>query len=182
MPHVTEAFQWFQSNWRIFDSLEAKSMLYVGWTRPTKAWWKDEFCDKLGITSRSIIDIFPANAQAARQTFSDIGVIEGDIAKLGDYVQKGEYDVIFWDHGPEHADEDKLPEILNLMKEYAAKLVVCACPWGSFPQSAIYGNVWEEHRFNVMPEHFGDMQVVKINTVHQSDPCGELIAYWINND
>ena len=181
MPHVGQAFDWFEDNWDIFKPLEIKSMLYVGLTNSTKEWWKNEFCDALGIETVAIIDIFGPNCVCARRRYPDIEVIQGDVTKIGNHIKREQYDLIFWDHGPEHAEESVLTHALDQLKEYAGKCVITACPWGNFPQKAIYGNAHEEHKFDVFPSHFepSGYTVVTINTVDVTAPCGELISYWI---
>jgi len=185
MPHVGQAFDWFNNNFDVFKHLNLKSMLYVGWTTSTKNWWCTTFPDALGIEKIGLIDIFSPNLEKSKkdhtvsQRVSEY--ILGNVCELDSILEKGKYDLIFWDHGPEHAPEDGITESLNHLKEYAGKCVITACPWGHFPQGKIGGNEWEIHRFDVLPEHFAPAgyQVVTINTINNTSPCGELIAYYI---
>ena len=158
MPHVGQAFQWFKANYDLFKPLNLKSMLYVGWTASTKHWWCEEFPEKLGIETIGLIDIFKPNLDKARgnpvvkQKVSEF--ILGDVCKVDTLIEDGKYDLIFWDHGPEHAPEESLTEALETLKKSAAKCVITACPWGHFPQGKIGGNVHEIHQFDVLPDHF----------------------------
>src|SRR3990167_5909541 len=109
MPHPKRAFDLMDSLTPLFKGCSPKSLLYVGWRHDCHVWWHRTFAPALGVEDIGIIEIFPQNyalaidkAREGHFGLTSTRVIRGDVLEIQKYVSKGEYDIIFWDHGPEH--------------------------------------------------------------------------------
>jgi hypothetical protein len=105
-------------------------------------------------------------------------LIHGDVRLIKQFVQPGRFDIIFWDHGPEHVTLDELKATTPLLYDLAGRLVIYCCPWGKWPQGPAGENMTEEHKIDVTPEHLTDlgMNVVKFGEVDQERE-GELVGF-----
>lgn len=192
MPHTKRAF----------DAIDAKtitlktkagdptSMLYIGWRSDCHPWWHRVLCPALGIKKIGILEIDGGNfntavAKAKEGHFGavDYQVIHGDARKILEHVQPGTYDVIFWDHGPEHVSVDDLKIATQAIISAAGRLVIYCCPWGAWPQGATGGNEHEEHKNSIEPEQLTalGLNVVTFGESGQSME-GELFAFRFVGD
>lgn len=179
MPHVQRAFQYFNDSLiEELAELSPQSFLYVGWRQGTNQWWKDHFVDRLRISRVGILDIFEPNYRKACSAFPQTNVMLGDVREIEKHVFKGEYDIIYWDHGPEHVSSTDLAECTPRLYDYAGKALVYSCPWGHWPQGAEDGNVNEIHYDvdDVMLERLG-MKLRKLGAPGQNSN-GEIVAWW----
>lgn len=179
MPHVWQAFEWLENNFELFS--EYKSMIYVGHRHDTKMWWIDKFCKSLlKIEKIAVLEIFQKNFENAisRLATQNVLVILGDIKKFDEYFKKDEYDIVFWDEGPEHVEEEELKPIMQKIKDNC-KCAIFSVPWGKWPQKAEGENDAEEHRYDAMPEHFTNLGMT-VQTFNSPDATnsGAMIAYW----
>lgn len=186
MPHTQRVFDALESLIPEIKKLNAKSLLYVGWRHDCKPWWYDFFCANLSIEKVGVLDIFKRNindleikAWEGRYTIKSY---LGDVRKINEIVGKKEYDIIFWDHGPEHVSADDLKVVTPLLAKHSGKMLLYSCPWGFWPQGAEGGNEHEVHRNYVTKEELLDlkMAVTSFGKPDQSNE-GELLA-WIIND
>lgn len=162
------------------EKLGCKTMLYVGWRADCKPWWHDYMAERLGKDRVDVLEVFGGNVAdmereiwAGRYRVSQ--VIHGD-ARYDGVIP---YDVIFWDHGPEHVTYDDLKVATKNLLESASKALVYCCPWGDWPQGPEGGNVHEIHANSVTPEQLIGlgMNVVTFGQSGQQNE-GELVA-WI---
>lgn len=183
MPHVGEAWRWLFSSGSIFRHGDPKSMVYVGHRHDTATRWHSQFAKAmLGIEEYLIVDIFKKNLDDARGTYANdpqFSFLECDIVELDKHVASERYDMIVWDGGPEHIELSDLDRTLEMLKKLCKTSLYLCCPWGSWPQDAMGGNVHERHRFDPFPEMFEShgMTVVTFNGPGVMDK-GELGIYW----
>lgn len=147
MPHTARAFQ--HMNTEVIPEIKAmnpESLLYVGWRRDTNSWWDSHFRVEIGVPqSRSaVIEIFDDNYRAASSVLGR-HVFHGDIREIEKHVFPGEFDIIFWDHGPEHVSNEDLEACTPKLFSFAGKALIYCCPWGLWPQGVEGGNVNEVH-------------------------------------
>lgn len=189
MPHTKRAFDALEN--MIPEILRRtggiESLLYVGWRHDCKPWWYDTFAQRLGVTEIAVLEIFPPNVSALEQKiwegrYNISRVYEGDVRNLSTLLGKNEYDLIFWDHGPEHVDCGSLGAITWDLQVLTKKAVIYSCPWGDWPQGIEDGNEHEVHRNSIEPEHLEDMQmsVISTGTAGQVGE-GELLGFYFKN-
>ena len=181
MPHGKRAFEHFNDNViQELSLLDPESFLYVGWRNGSNLWWKHHFSDRLNIKRVGIIDIYEPNYQQAKLTFPDCVSIHGDVREIEKHVFPGEYDIIFWDHGPEHVPTNDLVECTPRLFAYAGKALVYCCPWGKWPQGPEGGNAAEVHH-DVDNKTLVDlgMKVTAFGSPGQ-DNNGELVAVMVH--
>lgn len=183
MPHTQPAFDVLDRNIvSISERCAPISLLYVGWRRDCKPWWYDKFCHDLGVKKVGVLEIFPRNhAELEQQVWSgryDVEPILGDVRSIRKHVEPGEYDVIFWDHGPEHVTRKELIDTTTDLCLMAKRLVIYCCPWGEWPQGAEDGNDHEVHEHAVYPEQLQELGMTVITTGSPDQIGeGELIAF-----
>jgi len=184
MPHTKRAFNWMEEHIDIFKKLEPKSFLYVG-HRVTKRWWHEKFCAELGVERKGLVEIFPDNIAIAKMELKDdnIEIIQNDVRCIDKFAVEGEWDIVFWDHGPEHCDEEDLDPATTILKQYVGKALIYCCPWGRWPQGILYENEWERHRTSVQPEMFERNGMTTVTTGEETVAGeGELIGYWVKEN
>lgn len=193
MPHVKAAFEWFDKNIDLLKVLSkgSRSLLYIGIRHDTSPWWYLDLCKRLGIERVSVLEIFPKNlGDFEVQCWSGkygsdggtIGTILGNACQIGDYVSPGEFDIIFFDHGPEHLDPQDFVLATQELKEHAGKLLLYSAPWGEWPQGEEDGNCHEVHRTVLTPELLTSVGMTSA-TVNQLGMGGEgeLIAWHVTS-
>lgn len=190
MPHsqivfdsIDEKIPWLKSRLGVVSSL-----LYVGWRRDCHMWWHRKFCPALGIEKIGILEIFAQNASDAARaaqaghfnspTLRQYEIIHGDARSASAHTQKNNWDIVFWDHGPEHVSADDLPIATQQLELVAKKALLYCCPWGAWPQDASDGNVYEVHQTYIEPEHFTKLgfRVVTFGSSGKENG-GEIFAY-----
>jgi hypothetical protein len=183
MPHTKAAFDCLENLMPVFQkNLQPKSLLYIGWRYDCRPWWYNVFCKNMGIENVAILEIFPKNIadfeMAVWAGHYKARAIHGDARTIDKYVRPGEFDVIFWDHGPEHITREELPPTTDLLYSVAGKLLLYCCPWGEWPQGAEDNNEHEIHRNYVSDQEFRDMglQTLTFGSSGQNN-AGELIGY-----
>lgn len=188
MPHTLRAFNVLEakSSW-IRDSIgNPSSMLYIGWTGGSHPWWHRKFCPDLGVSRVGVLEIYTPNfnqlaAEAKGGLFSEVKeyeLIHGDAREIDKFVQKDRFDIVFWDHGPEHVSWEELQEASKRIFDIAGRMVIYCCPWGKWPQDALGGNESEIHRFDVLPDHFSKLGMkVDMTGGCNQEKEGELIGY-----
>lgn len=181
MPHTGRVFDHFNQGLTVeLKKFSPQSMLYVGWRSDCASWWNNQFSQELGIQKIGIIEIYAPNFEGARNRFPSYDVIHGDVREIEKYTTKGQYDMIFWDHGPEHVSKDDLVACTPKLFDHSGKILLYCCPWGNWPQGAEGGNTNEIH-YDVDKETLTDlgMTVIPFGSPGQSSG-GELIAYKVH--
>lgn len=189
MPHTKEMFDWFAAfGIPLFRDERVKSMLYVGWRHDCKPWWYDHMAKALGVTRVGVLEIFPKNITDLEQEVwngrYECEVIKGDARDPGKSIKPGEWDLIFWDHGPEHVSQEDLKVATEQLYAHAGRALVYCCPWGDWPQGEEDGNPHEVHRNTITDEK---LREVGFNTdlcvIHFGQPgqasAGEVAAWRI---
>lgn len=162
MPHTKVMFDHFeQSVIPLLKKAGVQSMLYVGWRRDCKPWWHDYMAKELG-GKLGVLEIFPRNLADLEQAvwagrYQVDQMLAGDARYPEHVLVPGEWDVIFWDHGPEHVSAEDLKMATERLYRCAGKALLYCCPLGEWPQGMEDGNEFEIHRNSVTKEQFFDL-------------------------
>jgi hypothetical protein len=182
MPHTKRVFDYFeQSVIPLLQKAGCRSMLYVGWRHDCKPWWHDYMAKQLG-GPLGVLEIFPKNLADLEHAvwngrYDVASVIAGDARHPDCALVKGFWDVIFWDHGPEHVTWEDLKLATPKLYDYAGKALLYCCPWGEWPQDEEDGNQYEVHRNFVTKEHMFELgMTVKTFGEPGVKGEGELVA------
>jgi len=132
MPTTRGVFDFLEFQWPGIIGRPIESMLYVGHRHDTHPWWCTSFARAIGSPHLAVLDLQHDNLQTAAGITSDL--ILGDIRDT-DNLKNHNFDLIFWDEGPEHcARQVALDTLVNLRKH--CKIVLISCPWGHQPQGS----------------------------------------------
>lgn len=183
MPHVKDAFDLIDRltpNWAVF---QPRTMLYVGWRHDCHPWWHRTLAPALGIEKVTLLEVFPPNVSDAEEKIWNgyfkvpTNVIQGNILEPTRYFNKGEFDVIYWDHGPEHVTKAQFDVITPILQNMRNKLLLYSCPWGDWPQGAEGKNEHERHLWSVDVKDMQDlgMSVYTVGKPGQQN-LGEIVA------
>ena len=192
MPHVKPAFAHLEKMVDYFrENLHPKSLLYVGWRYDGSPWWYDVFGKQLGIERFGVLEIFPKNISDLEQAIwsgrYDVTPISGDVRKIDSLVAEGDWDIIYWDHGPEHVSWQDLKECTPKILKSCGKMLLYSAPWGHWPQGEEDGNPNEVHRNSITREQFYELgigltgsmsQVITFGSPGQSNE-GEICGWKI---
>lgn len=192
MPHLKAAFDRLEYRvpyiLSVFGFYQPKSLLYVGWRHDCHPWWYTKLCPMLGIEKIGIVEIFQQNKQHADMMAREgkfgqnVKVHLQDVTKISRIDERFKYDVIFWDHGPEHVSIQDLKKTTAELSKLS-KLLIYACPWGEWPQGTEDGNVNERHMISIEPRDLEELGMI-VDTVGESGRFpgkeGELIAFKWN--
>lgn len=189
MPHTKVAFDALESSAGLFKKWgrQPKSLLYVGWRYDCKPWWHDTYCPMLGIEKIGVLEVFPKNhSDLEQQVWSgryNVQPILGNVMNIGSHVKPKEWDIIFWDHGPEHVTRDQLDQVTPVLMETAGSLLLYCCPWGDWPQGAEDGNEHEIHRNAVSKEQLVNLGLT-VSTFGKPGQAneGELIGFHFTSE
>jgi hypothetical protein len=179
------------------DVYDYDSVLYIG-AKVKHRWPKGmEFCDKFSDAEYwiDVIEAWPPNVQNLNTfnkkgytfkegvekgpgTFRKIYLADVSEIPLNRAFDKHRYDIVFWWHGPEHVEEDKLMTTLVYLERLATKLIITGCPWGVYRQKAVGGNEFELHKSVLYPEFFQKMGW-KTATLGEKDLKKSNILAWL---
>jgi len=125
----------------------------------------------------TIVEPFPRNCESLTKEHGDLfDSMEQCLVEDFKPLDGRKYDVIFWWHGPEHVEEERLPDILKYIEGLANYLVILGCPWGRYKMGANYGNPYERHRAYLYPEKFIDLGYTRIECLGEVDTPGSNIT------
>jgi len=152
------------------------NLLYVG-ARPDAHSWLSELYE-VG-HKISLLEVWPENAKAMRSDNRIRQVITGDVRNVVTALVLfiGIFDIVFWWHGPEHLAREEIGYILGQLECCASRLIVCACPWGVYPQGVHAGNPYETHLSYLYPESFLQLGY-EVRTDGEADKAGSEIVAW----
>ncbi len=180
MPHIKAAFDLMES-WAVPKLVAGGfnyDMLYIGWRHDCKRWWHDKLARDIGNVEIDVLEIFPPNAAKLEEQvwagkYELVNrVYVGDVRDgLPDAANLTHYDVIFWDHGPEHVTIDELISTTEKLSKRCG-ILVYSCPWGEWPQGIEDGNENEIHRCSIQPEDLERLGF-EVRTVGSSGQAGE---------
>lgn len=182
MPHTKAVFDWLDENTSsILPVNEIKTYLYVGWCKVTKDWWMTTFVDNIGAEKIGLLEAFEGNfKEFGNRNPGHVEATCGNIKDFEKLYAKDQWDLVYWDHGPEHAESFEMLEDVTTILKKNVKMILYACPWGDCPQEKLYGNDLEKHSVSVYEKHFTDMGM-EVKTFGKVDThaAGELVAWWI---
>lgn len=198
MPHTRRVFDWFDSNTELFRKRNPQSMLYIGWRRDCKPWWHDTFGMNLGVIGKKdptsdssifkskVLEIFEPNYNDLDQEVwagrYEVNPVLGDVRRIDQIWPETSFDIVFWDHGPEHVSAEELKETTEKLKKIAKQHLIYCCPWGSWPQDAEGGNEAERHELAVTEQMFKDMGLTTFTFSKNGHPDqeneGEIVGLW----
>lgn len=141
------------------------TLLYIG-ARADAHSWLDELIE--AGQQVTVVEIWPANVVG----LSAYNAIQGDARTV-----TGEYDYIFWWHGPEHLARDEAEATLRRLETMARRTLAAACPFGIYPQGAHEGNPNEEHKTTFYPADFEALGY-SVKTDGLPDEAGSEIVVW----
>jgi len=121
------------------DIYKYKTVLYIGACMVRMDYVKEFIDAGYEVT---ILEAWQENCDKLINVPGVKNVICGDIV----YEEiENKYDVVFFWHGPEHIEIEKLPHVFKKLESLANKMVVMGCPNGVFDQGDIYNNPYERH-------------------------------------
>jgi hypothetical protein len=146
MPTVQSAFDYLTENClQIFGP--CTSLLYVGHRGDTHPWWYQTFAKNLGVTRIAVIDIDRGNLGSAGHITNELYC--GDIRQSD---APKDFDLVFWDEGPEHLPKNESLAICQHLAERNSRVLI-SCPWGYQPQGSGPTDI-EFHHWGPLPEDF----------------------------
>lgn len=150
------------------------SLLYVG-ARVDACAWLDEL-EQAG-NQITLCEIWGPNAEGFVGRLFDVWNV--DVVKVGELIQlyQAHFDYIWWWHGPEHLNLERLERFLPELESYAHRLIALACPWGDYPQGEHEGNPYERHLASLHPEFFTE-RGYQVHLDGAPDQAGSEIAAW----
>jgi len=180
MPHVTEAFQEMEKLVAELSPISVQTFLYIGWRNDTHSWWYKWLVTNIKPVDVQVLEIDENNVKRLLQIKEIFPLLtevhRHDVRKIKEMGRR--WDVVFWDHGPEHIHLGELLETTEQLKSVTNNILFYACPWGSWPQGEKPDDP-ETHKFDATPEMFSDMGM-SVRTVGTSGQmnCGEILSYW----
>ena len=152
------------------DLYDHKTVLYIG-ARSDRSDYLQEFLD--AGCRVTVIEVFKKNVKELEKIeHPNLTVAQMDV-EFFPVVDKPIYDIVFWWHGPEHAED---PAFTIAKLEYAAGVaVVMGCPWGHVKQRVILGNPWEEHK-SLLGHQFFEDQGYETECLGNKDEKGSNIT------
>ena len=170
MPHNKITFEWLEHNSDIFSGF--RSMLYVGWRLESSFWWMDKFGPMIGIERYGLVEAHLPNFK----------LFPRDIPKYNSRIEDmkfdGDWDMLFWDHGPEHSND--MSTLTEAMEKFKSKfdVILCTFPWGKCPNDND-GNPYEVHNTTIYEEDviMMGMEYFTFN-VKDMGPLGEIVSWW----
>lgn len=157
------------------------TLLYIGARADAHAWLEELLVAGHGI---SVLEIWSENAAGLirwiNSNYFDIDVIIGDVKEI-DQKLPGNYDYIFYWHGPEHLLLSEIEPVLTKLEQKVNKTLALACPYGRYPQGASGGNPYEEHKSTLYPTFFEYHGFDVTTDGYPDEPGGEIVAWKRKN-
>lgn len=154
------------------DIFRHKSVLYIG-ARPDRTDFLQNFIN--AEYEISILEIYKPNVEYFKNDSVFTEVIEGDVK---DFKTDKKYDVIFWWHGPEHIEGDKLEDTLKKLESITEYDLVLGCPWGKVMQDNDHNDNPNEKHINFIKTGYFEKMGYKTNYSGLEDNMGSnIIAF-----
>lgn len=115
---------------------KSKTILMVGWRYDSDASFVDFMIDQG--KNVTIVEIYEPNTKNVR---SEVEIHCADILNFN--IEK-QYDMLLWQHGPEHVFKSEALDFVDRVKG-KFKHIVFETPYGHNPQGEMYGNIYETH-------------------------------------
>ena len=151
---------------------DSKTILMIGWRSDSDSTFVKHMLDREKVPT--IIEIFPKNLESVPTG------ITATCADIRDYKVDKTYDMLLWQHGPEHVT--KL-DIMKFFKEYGKmfKYIILESPNGPTQQGPMYGNPYEEHISSWTPTDYTDLGFEYITYAGQTNDAF-ILAYTVNEN
>jgi len=156
---------------QLFDN--PGSLLYIG-ARFDAHSWLDELAQVGNVIT--VLEVWPANVTGLIGYKAITDLICGDVRYVDELVE-GEFDYVFWWHGPEHLAEPEIEPVLQMLEMKCTRLIALACPYGVYPQGAHLGNVYEIHQTTLYPQFFEALGY-NVGADGAPDKPGSEIVAW----
>ena len=173
--------------------LEGKTILYIG-AKVKKRWPKGiEFLDlfyEAGFEI-DILEIFQQNVQALRRMNKEgrkfinreikpgmfRRIYLGSAAWVDDIIKDKKYDVVMFNHGPEHLRSHQVISTLEKLEKITSGFLIIGCPWGIYKQGPVHGNDHETHLSYLYPEMFKKLGF-EVRTMGEKDVKKSHVLAW----
>ena len=125
-----------------------------------------------------LIDIFKQNIINFKNEKKNIKYFVADVRNSLNIFSKNSFDLICWQHGPEHLEKQESVNIIeNQLKIISKNYILLESPLGEFNQDEMYGNIYEKHLSSWSEE---DYQNMKFKTA-MGEENKNIIALWKKN-
>lgn len=143
---------------------EPGTLLYVGYRPDAHAWLDELLAAGNQIT---VLEVWPSNLENVDPR---VKAVCGDVRDMD-----GEWDHVWWWHGPEHVLQADFPKVLESVR--ARRLFAVAAPWGRYDQGAHAGNPHERHLWSVRQ---ADLEALgfEVRTDGKENELGSEIVGW----
>ena len=142
--------------------MQPGTLLYVG-ARIDACNWLSELA-----LAGNLITLLEIERAHARAFVGDSrvrgGVYTGDVRQLS-----GDYDYIFWWHGPQLVDRGEIVATVRNLERHTGQIVVLSSPWGYLPGG--------DNRWNIYPEHYEELGY-EFAVSGEPDEIGSEIVAW----
>jgi hypothetical protein len=158
--------------------LDYKTLLYIG-ANPQRLELLDIFYN--AGYKIDVLEIFPANVEGLKEInrkekiFNKI--ILGDVREIDETMTDRKYDIVCWWHGPEHVKKHYFAPTLRQLENLTIHITVLGCPWGKYPQGALYGNEYEKHESSLYPKDFRELGY-NVKMIKKPNKRGSNILAW----
>ena len=97
---------------------------------------------------------------------------------IGNFIppDNKKYDVIFWWHGPEHVEKERLSGILQRIENFGNNIIILGCPWGKYPIDALNNNPYQAHLTSIYSKTLEDLGYNKFEYCGKMDIPGSNLA------
>lgn len=154
------------------------TLLYIGARLDAHSWLEELIQAGNKVV---ILEVWPENYNELAEYPGLEELVIGDVRKV-DEIFIGEFDYIFYWHGPEHLQYSEIEPTLTKLESKCNRLIALACPWGIYPQGAHKGNPYETHQCSLYPEFFLSLGY-EVRTDGEVNRAGsEIVAWKMLND
>lgn len=149
------------------------TLLYIG-AREDAHSWLDEL-HKAG-HSITVLEVWQPNLEKLATDERITNLVLGDVREAYN-IFAGNFDYVFWWHGPEHLKEAEIYQALVDLESKTNRLIALACPYGIYYQGAHEGNPYVTHQSTLYPMFFRGLGY-SVKTDGEQDIAGSEIVAW----
>jgi hypothetical protein len=152
---------------------EPGSLLYIGARIDAHSWLEELYKAGNQIT---VLEVWQDNLDKLMNDWRIENLVLGDARNIVDLFV-GNFNYIFWWHGPEHLEQNDILSTLQNLESKTNKLIALASPWGWYPQGEYKGNPYEKHQSTLYPKFF-ELLGYKVETDGVADKAGSQVVAW----